>query len=61
MTSSSDTPSLTIMRAAAKARPCPWCYADVGQPCRANRGDGPELTRYVHPMRVARETTEIDK
>lgn len=45
-------PKLAIMRAAAKARPCPWCYVEAGKPCRANRGKGDELTRFVHPVRM---------
>lgn len=52
-------PPLAIMRASGKSRPCPWCHADVGQPCRADNGSGIELTHFVHPARL-RSLPEVD-
>lgn len=45
-------PRLAQQRRLALSEPCPWCHVAVDEPCRARRGDGAELTRYVHPARA---------
>lgn len=51
-------PPLAVMRATGKSRPCSWCGAETGKPCRAERGAGPELVHFVHPARLRNGRTE---
>lgn len=42
---------LEIALAVDRVNPCSWCGAEPRKPCRANKGDGPELEHCVHPVR----------
>lgn len=42
---------LQLALAVDRANPCPWCGAQPGKPCRADKGAGDELTHAVHPVR----------
>lgn len=39
------------MLAVDRVKPCPWCGAQAGKPCRAERGKGSELNWSVHTVR----------
>jgi hypothetical protein len=49
--------ALDVMLAIGRTRPCPWCHAPAGKPCRSEHGKGAELTKSVHPIR--RKPTEV--
>lgn len=40
-----------IELAILRLRPCYWCGAQPGKPCRANKGRGRELVNCVHTTR----------